>query len=208
MGAGGLESSRRKRGRSMDHPHPSPEFYRTTVLRRVDWSTDLELVRRLFQDYRDWLWGHADPASASSERTQRERAAFDRIIAELPGAYGPPHGDVVLAHLRENLVACGALRAWGPNLGEIKRIYIRPDHQGPGFGPILTGALLVRAREIGYERVRVDTLPKMAGAIQFYQEMGFKPIPSYWDHPVPGALFFEWNASESPLEPTTGAPVH
>jgi GNAT superfamily N-acetyltransferase len=178
------------------HPHPNPEFYRTTVLRRVDWTNDLELIRRLFREYRDWLWDHADPVSADRARDAASRAAFDRIVAELPGVYGPPTGDIVLAHLRSNLVACGALRRWEPKVGEIKRIYIRPDHQGPGFGPILTGALLDRARELGYERVRVDTLPKMAGAIQFYQAMGFKPIPAYWDNPVPGALFFEWTASD------------
>jgi putative acetyltransferase len=180
-----------------EHPHANPEFYRTTVLRKVDWSSDLELVRGLFRDYRDWLWDHADPASAEKARDLAARETFDRVIAALPGAYGPPRGDVILAHLRSNLVACGALREWDPKIGEIKRIYIRPDHQGPGFGPILTGALLERARELGYERVRVDTLPNMAGAIQFYQGMGFKPIPAYWDNPVPGAVFFEWNARDS-----------
>ena len=69
---------------------------------------------------------------------------------------------------------------------------MREDHRGPGFGPRLTRALLKRARELGYERVRVDTLPTMAAANQFYPEMGFKPIPAYWDHPVRGALFFEY----------------
>jgi carbonic anhydrase len=44
---------------------------------------------------------------------------------------------------------------------------------------------------LGYERVRVDTLPSMAAAIEFYQEMGFTPIPAYWPHPVTGAYFFE-----------------
>ena len=167
------------------------------MLRRVEWPSDLELVRRLFLDYRDWLWGHADPAVVDSGGRTSARAAFDAVIADLPGVYGPPSGDVVLAHLSSNLVACGALRPWESKIAEIKRIYIRPDHQGPGFGPILTGALLERARALGYERVRVDTLPKMSGAIQFYEDMGFKRIPSYWDNPVRGALFFEWSAPDS-----------
>jgi len=180
------------------HAHPDPSFYRATVLRRVDWANELELVQRLFREYRDWLWSHADPATPATPKVAAGRAQFDQFIASLPGVYGPPRGDVILAHLRTNLVACGALRPWEAKVGEIKRIYVRPDHQGPGFGPILTTALLDRARELGYERVRVDTLPKMSGAIQFYQDMGFKPIPAYWDNPVPGALFFEWNASENP----------
>ena len=170
--------------------HPGGEEYAGTVLRRVDWSKELAEVRRLFQEYRDWLAAHADP----SARDQPGLVQLDRVIAELPGVYGPPGGEVILAFTGSELAACGALRGWEAKVGEIKRIFVRPDHRGPGFGPILTGALLDRAEELGYERVRVDTLPTMAAAIQFYQEMGFSPIPAYWAHPVPGALYFEWRA--------------
>ena len=175
-----------------EHDHPSD--YSDTLLRRVDWSEDLATVRRLFREYRGWLADHAPGANGGRADLPIGLDQFDRVIARLPGAYGPPRGDVILAFKHSELTACGALREWEPNVGEIKRIYVRPDHRGPGFGPILTGALLARARELGYERVRVDTLPTMAAAIQFYQEMGFRPIPAYWPHPVPGALFFEWEA--------------
>jgi ribosomal protein S18 acetylase RimI-like enzyme len=116
----------------------------------------------------------------------------DQQTAQLPGAYGPPRGEIILAFARGAVVACGALRELEPKVGEIKRIYVRADHRGPGFGPRLTRALLRRARELRYERVRVDTLPTMSAAIQFYQKLGFAPIPAYWPHPVPGALFFEY----------------
>ena len=178
--------------RKSGHAHPSE--YSDTVLRRVDWSEDLETVRRLFREYRDWLANHTPAITDSASNVPIGLAQFDRVIAQLPGAYGPPRGDVILAFKHSELAACGALREWEPMVGEIKRIYVRADHRGPGFGPILTGALLDRARELGYKRVRVYTLPTMAAAIQFYQEMGFKPIPAYWPHPVPGALFFEWKA--------------
>jgi len=178
-----------------NHTHPTE--YSDTVLRSVDWSRELETVRRLFRGYRDWLAEHVDPTTNPDSNTPTGLVEFDRIISELPGVYGPPRGDVVLARKHSRVVACGALREWAPKVGEIKRIYVRADHRGPGFGPILTGALLERARELGYERVRVDTLPTMSAAIQFYQEMGFKPIPTYWPHPVPGALFFEWSAPKS-----------
>lgn len=181
--------------RTRKHVHPPQVDYSETVLRRVKWSAELDTVRRLFRDYREWLADHASPAGRGAP-VPVGLTRFDQVIAELPGAYGPPHGDVILAFNHAEIVACGALRQWTPKVGEIKRIYVRPDHRGPGFGPVLTGALLVRARELGYERVRVDTLPTMAAAIQFYQKMGFKPIAAYWPHPVPGALFFEWNAAE------------
>jgi putative acetyltransferase len=178
------------------HVHRSD--YSDTVLRRVDWPKELDTVRRLFRDYRDWLAEHSSPIVPSGTSAPMGLTQLDRVIAGLPGVYGPPSGEVILAFKHSELAACGALREWEPRVGEIKRIYVRADHRGPGFGPLLTGALLRRARELGYERVRVDTLPTMAAAIQFYQDMGFRPIPAYWDHPVAGALFFEWRAKDNP----------
>jgi ribosomal protein S18 acetylase RimI-like enzyme len=165
--------------------------YRGTTLRRVNWPKDLTTVHRLFRDYRQWLADHEDPAASDRPGGKAGLELIDQQIVELPGAYGPPRGDVILAFARKAVVACGALRGLEPKVGEIKRIYVRADHRGPGFGPRLTRALLRRARALGYERVRVDTLPTMTAAIQFYQELGFKPIPAYWPHPVPGAWFFE-----------------
>jgi putative acetyltransferase len=177
----------------MSTPHgPGREKYSGTKLRAVDWSRELETVRRLFRDYREWVAEHRDPDPSADANVKTALAEIDRQIDALPGAYGPPRGDVVLAFVGDTIVACGALREWEPKVAEIKRIYVRADHRGAGFGPILTGAMLDRARALHFERVRVDTLPNMAGAIGFYQDMGFKPIPRYWPHPDPGALFFEY----------------
>jgi ribosomal protein S18 acetylase RimI-like enzyme len=171
---------------------PDVESHPGTRLRRVNWSGDIETVRRLFRDYRQWLADHRDSATSANSTVKMGLGQIDEQIARLPGAYGPPRGEVILAFAQEALVACGALRELEPEVGEIKRIYVRADHRGPGFGPRLTRALLSRARALGYERVRVDTLPSMTAAIRFYQEMGFVPIPAYWPHPVRGALFFEY----------------
>jgi putative acetyltransferase len=166
--------------------------YSHTRLRRANWPKDLATIRKLFDDYREWIADHRDRTPAAQARVRAGLAQVDRLIAELPGAYGPPRGEVILAFADGALAACGALRELGPRVGEIKRVYVRPDHRGPGFGPRLTRALLNRARELGYERVRVDTLPTMAAAIEFYPEMGFEPVPAFWPHPVTGARFFEY----------------
>ncbi|MCI4372420.1 MAG: GNAT family N-acetyltransferase [Thermoplasmata archaeon] len=168
------------------------EGYTDTTLRRVNWSADLDTVRRLFKDYRQWLFDHREKASFSDVNLPPGLAPVDQEIAELPGVYGPSRGEIILAFKKDALVACGALRESEPRIGEIKRIYIRADHRGGGFGPILTQALLDRARDLGFGRVRVDTLSTMKGAIEFYQEMGFKPVRPVGPHPVPGALFFEY----------------
>jgi len=184
----------------MDPPKRHPRTDRpNTKLRSVDWPRDMETVRRLFQDYRQWIAEHADPSPEAASRVRNGLKLIDSLIEGLPGDYGPPRGEIVLAFARDSVVACGALRELEPKIGEIKRVYVRPDHRGPGFGPRLTRALLDRASELGYERVRVDTLPTMVAAIEFYQEMGFEPVPAFWSHPVTGARFFEYG-----LGPTSG----
>jgi putative acetyltransferase len=171
-----------------------PEAYPDTMIRRVNWAKELDVVRPLFQGYRDWLAAHVVPATPPGSSPPVGLTQFDQVIAELPGKYGPPNGDVLLAFKSSDVVACGALRELVSDVGEIKRIYVRRDHMGPEFGPRLVRELLSRARELGFERVRVDALPTMEAAIQYYQELGFKPIRKYWEHPVDGSLFFEWSA--------------
>lgn len=175
--------------------HPSAHF------RAVSWPTDLDTVRRLFQDYRQWLADHQDAAAEAEPRVRSGLALVDRLIAELPGAYGPPHGEVLLWFEDDSVVACGALRELEPTVGEIRRIYVRADYRGKAFGHPFVRALIDLARELGYKRLRADTLPTMYAAIEFYQELGFRPVPAFWPHPVANALFFERG-----IDDPTGSP--
>jgi ribosomal protein S18 acetylase RimI-like enzyme len=170
---------------------PQPSGAPKTEIRPADYERQLDEVRRLFQEYREWLSDHRDDSPSAASRVADGLASVDQQIADLPGAYSPPLGEVFLAFQSQELAACGALRRFEPGVGEIKRVFVRPDHRGPDFGRRLTGVMLRRARELGYERVRADTLPTMTAAIEYYQELGFKLIPAYWSHPVRGALFFE-----------------
>ena len=53
--------------------------------------------------------------------------------------------------------------------------------------------LMLEARKLGYQRLRLDTLPTMSAVIALYPRLGFVPIPRYNDNADPGALFFEIN---------------
>lgn len=170
---------------------PGEEPSEKASARSVDWSRDLPTVRTLFLGYRQWLADHRPPSPAEGASTHAGLAVIDRLIEALPGDYRPPRGDVLLWREGEEVVACGALRELEPKVGEIKRIYVRPDYRGKEFGPPFVRELIRRARELGWNRLRADTLPTMTAAIGFYHELGFRRIVAFWPHPVPDAIFFE-----------------
>lgn len=117
---------------------------------------------------------------------------FDKELALLPGDYLPPTGRLFLAMEEDITVGCVALRRIGDGICEMKRLYVRPQFRGTGMGHTLAETVIQAAREIGYGRMRLDTLPgKMDRAIAMYRSIGFKEIEAYYENPVEGAKFME-----------------
>ncbi len=117
---------------------------------------------------------------------------FEQELVSLPGDYAPPDGRLFLAMENNEVAGCIALRKLDDGICEMKRLYVRPPFRGAGLGRLLAESLIDTAREIGYEKMRLDTLPgKMDRAIAMYQRLGFKNIDSYYFNPVEGAAFME-----------------
>lgn len=116
---------------------------------------------------------------------------FAEELARLPGDYARPAGRLLLAFDGPKAIGCGALRPFESGVCEMKRLYIRPNARGKGAGGALVDALISSAKEIGYRKLRLDTLPSMTTAIAIYRSMGFQEIAMYRPNPVPGSLFFE-----------------
>jgi putative acetyltransferase len=140
----------------------------------------IERARELFREYEAWL--EVDLCFQS----------FEKELAELPGKYAPPDGRLLLAMYNGQLAGCAALRKINEGICEIKRLFLRPQFRGKGLGRQLAETIIREAKQIGYERMRLDTLPpKMDDAIALYRSLGFKEIGPYYDNPVPGAKFME-----------------
>ena len=116
---------------------------------------------------------------------------FEEELAGLPGAYARPGGRLLLATAGDEAAGCVAIRPLDGGIAELKRLYVRPRFRGSGLGRRLAERAIAEARAAGYRRIRLDTLPAMAGARRLYGDMGFVEIPAYRHNPVPGSAFLE-----------------
>ena len=143
---------------------------------RLD-APDVEEVRELLRAYADAL-----PFALDFQD-------FDRELAELPGAYAPPRGALLLARVDGAPVGCVALRPLDGETCEMKRLFVRATARGTGLGRLLVTAIVAEARALGYTRMRLDTTPGMEAAQALYAELGFRETEPYTHNPVPGTRF-------------------
>ena len=129
---------------------------------------DHDAVARELRAYLAWLGEELDGEG------------LDKDIAHWQSAYDGARGRLLVVEDPEGVVVgTAAVRLLEPGVGEIKRMWIRPAHQGKGLGRPLMDACLTEARALGCRRLRLDSERRLAAAVHLYRAYGFKEIPDY-----------------------------
>ena len=90
------------------------------------------------------------------------------------------------------LLGCGALLRHPGGVGEVKRMYTRPEARGLGIGGRILARIEALARCEGFTRLVLETGNTYKAAERVYQRAGFRrcgPVLGYSDTPY--TAFFE-----------------
>ncbi len=122
---------------------------------------------------------------------------FEEELKTLPGKYAPPQGALLIARAGSLIAGCVALRSLDQSTCEMKRLFVRPQFKGQGIGRSLAERIILEAKRLGYQSMRLDTLDTLQAAIGLYESLGFKRTEPYYSNPFPGVVYFELNFKAS-----------
>jgi GNAT superfamily N-acetyltransferase len=120
-----------------------------------------------------------------SELDGRFDTGFDptRSIPADDDELRPPAGLLLVATLRGEPIACGALKFHGDEPAELKRMWVAGSARGLGLGRRLLAELEHSAAAHGARVVRLETNKALSEAISLYRSAGYVEVAPFNDEP-------------------------
>ncbi|KAH7176430.1 acyl-CoA N-acyltransferase [Dactylonectria macrodidyma] len=154
-------------------------------------SADVASIAECFRAYTEWL---------GLDLTFQN---FAKELENLPGAYTPPSGALLLARDSGTgeVLGCIGLRPLqlqqeykarnpgGVRYCEVKRLFVYPAARGRRVARALVGEALKVAEAEGYGEALLDTLATMKPAIALYESEGFIETEPYYLNPLDGVVY-------------------
>lgn len=144
-------------------------------------STDLEFeeAKELFNEY------------AASLNVDLCFQNFSQELENVRKLYDKPTGTLLVVYKSGVPVGCVGVRRFDDATAELKRMYVRPECRGLNIGKELLDRALSAAKELGYSKMRLDTLSSMTRAQKLYESFGFASIPAYYLNPLEDTIYME-----------------
>lgn len=167
----------------------------TVTIRNAQFPQDNHRILALFAAYAESLgidltFQNFDDELASFPGKYTSQQGGALVVAEIQSDFG---GSTVETRDDESpartIVGCVALRRNTDIWCEMKRLYVTPQARKTGTGQKLAQAIIQKARELGYDAMRLDTLSHMVPALTLYRRLGFEEIEKYYETPLEGTVF-------------------
>ena len=118
------------------------------------------------------------------QNTEKEFQVFETM-------YGKPEGCFIYATINGAIAGGVAIRKLDAKICEMKRLFVYNSSQGKGLGQFLCEKIISIASELGYSKMRLDTVAKLKSAIGLYKKIGFYEIEAYCPNPDPTVKYME-----------------
>jgi N-acetylglutamate synthase-like GNAT family acetyltransferase len=127
-----------------------------------------------------------------AELNRRFNAGYDPKRDSSPSAeeMTPPHGLFLIARSSGEPVGCGALKLLPERVGLIKRMWVHSKMRGRKLGARILSRLEDEARDLGLEKVQLDTNRVLKEAQALYRRSGYREIEPFNQEPY-SELWFE-----------------
>jgi len=154
-------------------PNVHKEEYRQLNIELIKWITDQ--LRKNYQ---------IDAVSIVGQTVPEYVDDHLQDLTELK----PPSGIIYFLVVEGEIAGMGAIRKLSDEIGEIKRMYIRPPYRGRGYGRRMLTKLLEVGREFGCSTFLLETSKFMTVAQHIYKSAGFIEREEYPEIETPTIL--------------------
>jgi putative acetyltransferase len=108
------------------------------------------------------------------------RAVFDELnIPKVGTAYDKPRSVYYVVEHEgkiKGVAGIAPLENEAPSICELQKMYFLPETRGKGIGSKMMAICLQSAREFGFEKCYLETMPFMHAAQKLYKKSGFEYI--------------------------------
>ena len=142
-------------------------------------TSDYNIGKSITKDYMKWL-----NMDLCFQNVDAEFKEFKRM-------YSKPKGSYIYVKYKNKIAGGVGCRKLENNICEMKRLFVYEDMQGLGIGKFLCLKIIKIAKELEYQKMRLDTIEKLDKAILLYQKLGFYNIAKYRENPDPTVRYME-----------------
>ena len=108
---------------------------------------------------------------------------YDETTDRLSEVFETPGSAYLVAEINGGLAGGGGIfptEGLPAGTCELVKMYLSPAARGTGLGKRLMQLCLDKAKDLGYEKVYLETMPELTNAIPMYEKFGF----TYLDGPL------------------------